>query len=181
MAADTRVFAFLTRRKMLKLGLAGAGALAVGGLGLRAVLGPAPRIADLQVLSAYGYRTLDTLAKTLFPIGGAFELGAGQFDLAREYDGYLAGEPAPNIEKLERALTLFELGPVLFERRLQSFSQLPEAERLAHYQAWATSDELLRRQVALAFRKFLALTFYDKPEVWPDIGYGGPSLARLGK
>jgi len=181
MSADTRAFSFLTRRRVLQLGVAGAGALVLGGVGLRVVLGPAPPVSGLQVLDARGYHTLDALAKTLFPAGGAFPVGADAFDLAREFDGYLAGEPAPNVEKLERALTLFELGPLLFEKRLVGFSALPEAERLKHYEAWATSDTLIRRQVALAFRKFLALVFYDKPEVWPHIGYGGPSLARLGK
>ena len=48
---------------------------------------------------------------------------------------------------------------------------LEEAERLAHFERWGTSDELLRRQVSVAFRKFLSLVFYDREEVWPEIGY----------
>ena len=66
-------------------------------------------------------------------------------------------------------------------KRWAAFSQLPDAERLKHYEAWANSDTLLRRQVAIAFRKFMALVFYDSPEVWPHIGYPRPSLARLSR
>lgn len=181
MRAGTHHFAFLSRRKVLGLGLAGVSVLAVGGVSLRLVLGPAPEVSGLSVLDAYGHRTLDSLAKTLFPEGGAFPIGASAFDLAREFDGYLAGEPEPNVDNLKLALRLFELGPLLFDKTTKSFSLLDDAGRLAHYDAWATSDTLLRRQIALAFRKFLALVFYDKPEVWPHIGYGGPSLGRLGK
>lgn len=181
MPAGANPFGFLTRRKVLSLGLAGAGVLVAGAVGLRLVIGPAPSVAGLRVLDAQGYRTLDAIARALFPPGGAIPFGAAEIDLAREFDGYLAGEPEPNVERLKLALDLLELGPVLFEKRGVGFSRLSEAERLRHFEAWAQSETLLRRQVALAFRKFLALVFYDRPEVWPHIGYGGPSLARLGK
>jgi len=178
MAAES--FRFLTRRRLLALGVVGASVLVVGG-GVGSLLSGAPPVAGLKVLSAREYRTLDALAKTLLPSGGPFEIGAEAFDLARAFDGYLAGEPAANVEKLQRALLLFELGPLVFEHRFTSFSRLSPAEQLRHYEAWATSERLLRRQVATAFRKFMALVFYDSPEVWPHIGYPGPSLARLGK
>ncbi len=173
-------FDFLTRRRVLALGAVGASALLVGG-GVASLLSGAPDVPGLAVLGAREYRTLDALAKTLIPRGGPFEIGADSFDLARAFDGFLRGEPPVNVEKLRRALLLFELGPLLFEHRWTAFSRLSDAERLTHYEAWASSDTLLRRQVAIAFRKFMALVFYDSPEVWPHIGYPGPSLARLGR
>ena len=36
--------------------------------------------------------------------------------------------------------------------------------------------ETLQRQAATAFRKFLSLVFFDTPEVWPHIGYPGPTV-----
>jgi hypothetical protein len=39
---------------------------------------------------------------------------------------------------------------------------------------------VLRRQVSIAMRKFFNLVFFDRPEVWPYIGYPGPSLQRDG-
>jgi hypothetical protein len=99
-------------------------------------------------------------------------------ELARAFDEFLAGEPAANVRDLERALTLIELGPLIFDRRLTTFSNLAPDEQLEHWQAWITSDTLLRRQAALAFRKFFNLVFFDQPGVWPHIGYGGPSYAR---
>ena len=55
---------------------------------------------------------------------------------------------------------------------------LDPEERSAHWQSWGTSDDLLRRQVSIAMRKFFNLVFFDHEEVWPFIGYGGPSLQR---
>ena len=178
MAADPSAFAFLTRRRVLGLGLAGVGALVVGGVGLRVLIGAAPPVAGLYVLDSVEYRSMSLLAQTIIPDGGPFEIGASKYDLARAFDGYLRGEPEPNVTQLKRALLLFELGPLLFERRLTTFSALSPAERLRHYRAWAESDTLVRRQVAVGFRKFLALVFYDQAEVWPHIGYPGPSLGR---
>lgn len=164
----------LGRRRVLKGVLGIAGVLAGSASGLVALRGWAPGVSGLRCLSRFEYRTVALLATALFPEGGAFALGASHFDLARRFDGYLADEPDEVQSQLKSALLLFEYGPVVYERRLVTFSHMDDAARLAHFDAWATSDGLVRRKVALALRKFLALVFYDQPEVWPSIGYGGP-------
>lgn len=161
----------LSRRRVLKLSLSAGGLLAMGGAGgLWALRGRAPEVAGLRQLTAHEHRTFAALAEAAFPAG------AGRVDLARAFDTFLADEPPWNVEDLKRALFLLEFGPVIFERRLATFSRLPVAERLAHFERWAVSDSLVRRQVAVAFRKFMCLIFYDTPEVWPHIGYDGPPI-----
>jgi hypothetical protein len=71
---------------------------------------------------------------------------------------------------------LVEYGPVIFERRLSTFSNLAPDERRRHWRGWMESDLAVRRQVSLAFRKFLHTVYFDDPAVWPQIGYPGPSL-----
>jgi hypothetical protein len=166
-------FSILSRRRFLRLSLACGGFLLAGAAGLLALRGRAPRAAGLRALTDHQYRTLAQLARALFPDGGAFPVGASDVDLARAFDVFLADEPDWNRRDLGRALFLLELGPVVFERRLRTFSRLSPEERLAHFERWAEGGEL-RRQVATAFRKFLSLVFYDTPAVWPHIGYGGP-------
>ena len=117
------------------------------------------------------------LAEAHLPAGGAFEVGAIERDLARAFDGFLSGEPEKNREDLALALLLVEYGPVVFERRWVTFSNLPLDQRTAHLTAWAESSMLMRRKVATAFRKFFSLVFFDHPSVWPAIGYPGPSLS----
>ncbi len=174
-------FKVLSRRRLLAYSLSAGGALLMGGAGgLWALRGRAPKVDGLRLLTGHEYRTVEALALAAFPRGGPFEAGAEDFELARMFDGFLADEPEWNRTDLRRALFLLEYGPVLFERRLATFSNLSPEERLAHFQAWATSSSLLRRQVAAAFRKFLALVFYDRKAVWPGIGYNGPLIHPRG-
>lgn len=167
-------FAPLSRRGLLKGGLALGGAVLVAEVGLLGVRGHAPSARGLRCLGDQAYRTLSRLAEALFPAGGAFAAGAADVDLARAFDAFLADEPEDERRDLGRALVWLEWGPVLYDRRGRTFSRLGEAERLEHFERWGVSDDLLRRQVAVAFRRFLSIVFYDRPEVWPHLGYDGP-------
>jgi hypothetical protein len=167
-------FPVFTRRRFLSAVLAGGGLTLFGGGALFALRGRAPHVDGLRVLSDHEYRTLSRLATALFPEGGAFPEGAAGADLARIFDGFLEGEPAWNRRDLGNALLLLELGPVVFEGRLATFSHLDDAERLAHFERWRESESIVRRQAATAFHKFLSTVFYDRPLVWPRIGYDGP-------
>lgn len=161
----------LTRRRFLKA-LGAGGLLVAGGAGwLVALRGCAPSIAGLSCLGDQEYRTLTSLAVALFPEGGAFAAGAASRDLARTFDVYLADEDDDRQSDLKRALLLLEYGPVVYDHRAVTFSHLSAEERLAHFESWATSADLVRRQVALAFRKFLSLVFYDDETVWAQVGY----------
>lgn len=166
-----------TRRQLLGAFAAVGGALFGAGLGLRLLRGFAPAVPRLRLLDADEHRTVARLAEALFPPGGAFPLGAAELDLARHLDAFLADEPPWNQADLRHAITLLEYGPVLLERRLRTFSHLSPEERLAHFQRWRESDQLLLRQAALALHKFLSLVFYDQPAVWPSIRYDGPAVA----
>jgi hypothetical protein len=173
-------FEALSRRRFFRVSLGVGVALGAGAGGLASMRGCAPDVHDLRCLSPHAWRTLDALATALFPPGGAIAQGAASMDLARAFDGFLADEPEHRRRDLSRALLWLEYGPVLYERRLRTFSHLREDERLAHFEAWSTSESLLRRQVASAFRRFLSLVFYDRPEIWPSIGYPGPMFGGAG-
>lgn len=166
----------VTRRRLLTgLAVAGGG-LAAGAVGLLSLRGTAPAVEGLRCLDAHGYRTFSHLALSALPSlrpGGAL---AGALDLGRAFDGFLADEP-PDAQREGRfALTLLELGPVVFDRRLVTFSHLSHDEAAAHFSAWGTSSVAVRREVASGLRRFMALLFYDTPAVWPSIGYDGPLI-----
>jgi hypothetical protein len=127
------------------------------------------------VLSDHEYRTLSALARTVVPRGGPFAAGADDVGLARLFDGYLADEPAQNVRELSLALTLVELGPVLFDGRLRTFSNLPPADQLAHWGSWSVSETLIRRKASIGFNKFFNLVFYGQPAIWPHLGYVDPA------
>lgn len=157
--------------------LAAGGFAAACWAGLFALLGRPPRVTGLRVLSDREHHTVAQLARAAFPDGAVFPVGASDVDLARAFDAFLADEPEWNRRDLSRALLLLELGPLLFEARLRTFSRLAPEEALAHFERWGEGG-LLRRQVSTALRKILSLVFYDTPAVWRHIGYDGPLVGR---
>jgi hypothetical protein len=169
-------FLFLRRRTFLKLGVAGLAVVGAGAGGLVALRGSAPQVDGLRVLTSQEHRTLQNIARAQLPPGGPFAEGADELGVARAFDAFLADEGPENQSDLKTALALVEYGPVLFERRLTTFSHLDDAAREAHWRAWCESDLLLRRQVATAFRRFILLVGFDQPRAWASIGYPGPSL-----
>ncbi len=169
----------VTRRRFLVLS-GGAAALslgAVGGVGW--LRGTAPEVVGLKVLSAQQYRTMAAIARTHIPRGGAFPPGAEDFDLARMFDGYLADQPTADQREAGLAINLVEFGPVLFDHRAVTFSNLSADEQLTHWSAWGTAQMQTRREIFWSFSRFLGLTFYDQEAVWPHLAYAGPSFARL--
>ena len=174
-----RPFALLTRRRLLGLGLGGA-VVAAGGVGLLASLrGSAPDVAGLRCLGPAHFRTLQHMARTHIPAGGALPPGADETELAKKFDIYLADEPEEHQTEIRRALDLVEFGPVLFDHRAVTFSHLTPAEQLTHWTAWGQSDVQLRRQVWWGFARFFGLVYYDTPALWATMGHPGPSFARL--
>jgi hypothetical protein len=177
--AGDGLFSFLSRRRFLTAGLVAGGAvLGVGGGGLLLLRGRAPKVEGLLVLDAHEYQTLESLVEIMFPRTEAVPVDVGRLELPRAFDAFLAGEPEHNVKDLRKALVLIEFGPLVFDHQVTTFSRLDPKARLAHWDAWATSDSLLRRQVSVAMRKFFNLVFFDSEVVWPFIGYPGPSLHR---
>ncbi|MDF1562717.1 MAG: hypothetical protein P1V51_06720 [Deltaproteobacteria bacterium] len=176
-------FRFLSRRRFLRWTLGAGVGLAGLGVGARALWRgeePEPPLGEdgasrLHVLTPREYRTARALAEAHLPTGGPFAPGASEAQLALAFDAFLVDEPAGNVADLKKALMLIDLGPLLFEGTPTPFHRLPLEARIAHWEGWMRSGLLLRRQVAIAFRKFYSLVFYDRPEVWRAIGYGGPS------
>lgn len=173
------LFGFLSRRKFLQASLVAGGALlGIGGAGLLALRGRAPVVEGLLVLDPHEYQTVKSLVEVMFPRTEAIPVDVEPMELPRAFDAFLAGEPPHNVKDLRSALVLIEFGPLIFDARPTTFTRLDPEARLAHWNSWATSDVLLRRQVSIAMRKFFNLVFFDHEAVWPYIGYPGPSMLR---
>jgi len=173
------LFGFVSRRRFLKLGLVAGGAvLGIGGGGLLALRGRAPSVDGLRMLDVHEYRTLQSLVEVMLPRTDAIPIDVGTMDLPRAFDAFLADEPNHNVSDLRKALVLIEFGPLVFDKKFTTFSRLDPVERSDHWESWGASDDVLRRQVSIAMRKFFNLVFFDREEIWPHIGYPGPSLVR---
>ncbi len=167
-----------TRRRFLRWGLGGAGVLVAGASGLLTLRGCAPEVAGLQCLTDHEFRTFEAVASAIIPRGGPFPEGAADMKIGHAFDAYLADEPAAQVGDVKKALLLVDYGPLLFEGRFTTFSRMDEAERVEHWAGWSSSRLAVRRQASAAFRKFVTMVFYDRPEMWARVNYPGPLMAR---
>ena len=103
-----------------------------------ALRGSAPSVDGLLVLDAHEYRTLQSLVEVMLPKTDAIPVDAAPMDLPRAFDGFLANEPRQSVKDLQKALLLIEFGPLLFDKRLSSFSRLEPME-LGSVTPWRTA------------------------------------------
>ncbi len=178
----TLLFAFMGRRRFLKATLIGAGGVvAAGAAGMGLLRGWPDQPAGFQMLDRWQAHTALAIADTVLPRGGPIEQGAADFQLARRFDAYLRGEPSQGQRNFEAALYLVEFAPVVFGHTPHTFAHLDPGTRTEFWKEWGEGPHLVLRQATLAFQKFFFLLYFDQPEVWPAIGYPGPSLKRLGR
>jgi hypothetical protein len=175
---NASLFGRLSRRQLLLAAAGGTMAAVAGGAGGLAWLrGGAPEVSGLTILSSRAYETLQCIALAHIPPGGAFENSAADRDLPRLFDTFLADEPVRIQRNAKLAILVVEYGPLRYDGRLTSFSNLEPEARIVHWDQWVTSPDPFRQQVSLAFRKFFSLAFYDHPDAWQHIGYHGPSYS----
>ncbi len=166
-----------TRRRVLGLGLLSAGALVVSGVGAGVYLrGCAPSRLRLRAIDAHQYLTLERLVEALFTADAGCGVDVAALELPRAFDVYLADEPEEVASQLRNALLLLELGPVLDGHGASPFSRLSVDARARFFEGWMRGDDLTRRKITVALRKFFNLSLYDRPELWPHLGYPGPAF-----
>ncbi|MGB8224054.1 MAG: hypothetical protein WCF10_15810, partial [Polyangiales bacterium] len=106
-SASDGLFSFLSRRRFLKVSLVAGGAiLGIGGGGLLALRGRAPKVDGLRVLDAHEYRTLQSLVEVMLPKTDVIPIEVAPMDLPRAFDAFLADEPKQNVNDLQKALVL---------------------------------------------------------------------------
>jgi len=120
---------------------------------------------------------LPLVLDALVPRGGAFPAGAADSDLDAALVRYFARLHPLGPLGLRLLLRAIEYGPVVFERS-RPFSRLDAAARERALAAWETSRLGLRRQVIATLKLLALMHFYERPEVWPGIGYDDAYLRR---
>src|SRR5438034_215325 len=146
------------------------GALAAIALGAWAVVwatDEAPAARDAALLRA----VLDALV----PRGGPFAIGAADTDLDAALARYFARLHPLGPAGLRLLLRAIEYGAVVFERT-RPFSRLDPAARARALAAWDTSR--LRRQLLASLKLLALMHFYERPEVWPAVGYAAAHLRQ---
>ncbi len=132
---------------------------------------------------------LRAVLDALVPRGGAFPTGAADTDLDVVLARYFASLHRLGPVGLRALLLAIEYGAVVFERT-RPFSKLDPAARERALAAWEASRLPPRRQLIASLKLLALMHFYERPDVWPAIGYddgylrrkllGGPNAAHHG-
>ena len=131
-------------------------------------------------LSSAEYATLDAVADTMIPHGGAFELGARDVNLARRIAQYLPRLHPDVVNGIRGALAFTEQqAPGLIGKKT-AFSTLPAAERAAVLSALLAAGGL-PATVFLGLKSVCMTHFYTLDSTWRFTGYDGPMLAEVAR
>ena len=165
----------MQRRTLLRLGLASAAVLAVGGGGLALVR---PGIVDGR-LSAGGREVFRAVAAAVLdgtlPADAPARAAALDAQVTR-LDAVIAAFPPPTIAELSQLLALLAIAPgrLGLAGLKAAWSNAPVAEVQAALQSMRTSSLALRQQAYHALRDLTNAAWYAEPAAWVQLGYPGP-------
>ncbi len=166
----------LSRRRLLKLGLAGTTVLAIGGSAAW-LWRPAWRNGRLTEAGRAVFRAVAraVLEGSLPHHEGA--LGAALDRHLMRLDEAIAGFPQATQAELGQLLGLLSIAPARqwLTGLDTEWSRASVGELEAALRRMRTSDHELRQQAYHALRDLTNAAFYAQPEQWPLMGYAGPS------
>ena len=165
----------LTRRTFITVGLVGAAALAVGGLGLglRPTVHRTPR-RPLRALDAVSFSVVAALADRIARGDGlptAADLG-----VAEAVDDVAASMHPEAAAQLMQVLHLLEnaLAGLVLDQRLTTFTGSSPQVQDRVLLAWSTSAWPLQRTAYRAVHGLIIGAYWANPELHEAIGYPGP-------
>ncbi len=158
-----------SRRKFLKLGIAGAVVLTTGTAVYRAVGRFGPAAVGYRVFDEAELLVLEAACEAHFPGGPDWPLSAKEAGCAQFVDRYLA-ELYPDNQLLFRALLrMLNVSTLVTHRRF--FRTLLPAERLEVLEDWAKSSIRLRRGGYASLTLFIKMGYFENEKVREAMGY----------
>jgi hypothetical protein len=161
---------------LLKAGLFGAGAVALGSvlLATRSSRLRKPK-AGLKLLSAQQYAVLSAAAARLIP-GSQHAPSADRLGVVETIDALLADKEQDVQQGLKISLTLLEnaLSGALFDTRFTPFTQLSGEEQDQALRAFRDSRLTFRRSIFAALDALVSAVYFGDARAWQAVGYPGP-------
>lgn len=168
----------LTRRRLLKLGLALGGVALVTASGAAYVVWPRAAAPGRRVLAPAEVEILRALADAYLPPENPFGVAAADADIVGGVDEYLAALPLSQGRLMRALLVAVDQWPRLSLHSGARFSDLAREDRVAVLAAFETSGVKERRQLASVLRLLVAIPYFDDERVRasPDLQWGCPVI-----
>ncbi len=147
-----------------------ANALVDGSLALIALGAWGAVWATEEATTAHDGALLRQVLDALVPRGGPFPTGAADTDVDLALARYFARLHPYGPAGLRLLLRAIEYGAVVFEHT-PPFSRLDPARRERALAAWESSRLGPRRQLLASLKLLAMMHFYERPDVWPALGY----------
>ncbi|WP_304639685.1 twin-arginine translocation signal domain-containing protein [Pseudomonas sp.] len=163
----------LSRRTFLKAaaGVAVAVTIGTGLMGAAGAFASLP--AGIKVMSAAEYGVMNRLMQVMLVTEGTALVPASEIPVMQTLDAALLAGMAPNIlDGLKGGIGYFNAGPKATYGKF--FVELNDAQAAAFCDAWADSDEIPHRALAMGLKKLVGLAYWANPPTWQPLGYGGP-------
>ncbi len=164
------------RRRLLKLGIGGAIALAVGGGALRWLAGGyAAQLEGDEVpiaLSTKELAIVKALVAALLPAEEGFPSGVA-LRVHQRIDEEMWAASEGTRSDLKNGLQLFEHATITHGYGSR-FTSLDPASRVAYFDKLLRAEPGALQQIAVALKELVYLFYYCKDETWKVIGYDGP-------
>lgn len=167
-----------SRRTVLKTGLLGGAALALGGgtfLELRSTRRVSPPPEGLLVFDGVEYSILDAVSRRIVaPLPGAPTVD--DVRVAFNADRVMARADPGTQRDMKRLLRLLENALVgfLFSGRTLPFTRLSPGQQDVVLRSWRDSSLALRRTAFQAIRSLSIAGYFGSPKSWPAASYPGP-------
>lgn len=163
----------LSRRRLFKLGFAGAAVLAVAGAAGRLFTGDDLAAGEVALgLTPHGLHVARAIVEALTPEEDGFPSGVS-LKIHQRLDEEAWAAPPLVRDDINSALMLLEHAPLLlgFGARL---SRLPVDRRLAAFEALLQHKARLVVASASSVRQMIYVFYYGHPSTWVGMGYAGP-------
>lgn len=158
-----------SRRRFLKLGLAGGLVLGTGTALYQAVGRFGPPAPGWRVFDAAEIAILEAAAEAHFPGAPDWPLTAKEAGCAPFVDRYVSNLYSDNQLLIRALLRTLNLSTLVTHRR--TFRTLEAKDRLEVLESWASSSVKLRRGGYASLTFFIKMGYFENPRVHEAMGY----------
>lgn len=169
----------LTRRDFMKaLGFTAIAVASSAGLSnLVQAAGQVPQ--GIKFMTGNEYQVMNRLMQVMLPTQGTKLVPADKIPVMQTLDAALLATMEPHIlQGLKGGIEYFNQGPKA--KYGKTFVELNTQEAEAFCDAWANSNEVPQRALAMGLKKLVGLAYWANPPTWEPLGYDGPVTVKWG-